>query len=41
MRDGAGYDAMKINLNAAMDGDSKADLELQADDIVVVSEGVF
>jgi len=37
----AGYDAMKINISAAMDGDPKADLELQANDMVVVSEGVF
>ena len=36
-----GYETMKINIKAVMDGDSGQDLVLQPGDTVVVSEGVF
>lgn len=39
--DDAGYDSMRVNIGAAMSGDSKADVVLRSGDIVVVSEGVF
>jgi polysaccharide export outer membrane protein len=39
--EGTGYEAMKVNINAAMEGDSKADVVLHSGDIVVISEGVF
>lgn len=36
-----GYDPIKINIKAAMNGDAEADMILQSGDMVVVSEGVF
>ena len=36
-----GYETMKINIKAVMDGDSGQDLVLQPGDTAVVSEGVF
>ncbi|MCX7927011.1 MAG: polysaccharide export protein [Candidatus Omnitrophica bacterium] len=39
--DKAGYEAIKVNINAAMAGDSNADLVLRQGDIVVVSESAF
>ena len=36
-----GYEAIKVNTNAIMDGNSGEDILLEKDDIVVVSEGVF
>ena len=36
-----GYDTIKVNVGAAMDGNSNADVVLHSGDIVVVSEGVF
>ncbi len=38
---GTGYERIKVNLNAAMAGRSKADLVIQSQDIIVVSEGIF
>jgi len=38
---GPGYEQIKINIKAVMDGDSNADIVLQPGDTVVVSEGVF
>ena len=40
-KDQAGYETIKVNINAVMDGNSEADIILQPEDIVVVSEGVF
>jgi polysaccharide export outer membrane protein len=40
-KDQPGYDTIKINIKAVMDGDSKADLMLQNGDILVLSVGVF
>jgi len=40
-KDGAGYETIKVNIKAVMDGNSQADIILQPEDIVVVSEGVF
>ncbi len=37
----SGYEAIKVNLGSAMDGNSDADVVLHSGDIVVVSEGVF
>jgi len=36
-----GYDTIKVNINAVMDGSSKDDVVLETGDIVVISEGVF
>ena len=36
-----GYDNIKININAIMDGDAKSDVQVGQGDIIVVSEGVF
>lgn len=36
-----GYETLKVNIKAVMDGSSGDDLSLQSEDIVVVSEGVF
>jgi polysaccharide export outer membrane protein len=36
-----GYDNVKININAIMDGDAKSDVQVGQGDIIVVSEGVF
>lgn len=40
-KDDSGYETIKININAAMSGNSKLDIPLQPEDILVVSEGVF
>jgi polysaccharide export outer membrane protein len=37
----AGYETININIKEAMNGDSKADIILQPEDIVVVSKGLF
>ena len=39
--DKPGYQTLKINMKAVMDGNSQEDLSLQAGDIIVVSEGMF
>jgi polysaccharide export outer membrane protein len=39
--EGAGYQALKVNIKGVMDGDPDADIILKPEDIVVVSEGVF
>ena len=39
--DGPGYQTLKINMKAVMDGDSNKDLPIQPGDIIVVSEGMF
>lgn len=36
-----GYEKIKVNVKAVMNGDSNVDIILQAGDIVVVSEGIF
>ena len=41
LKDKPGYDAIKVNIKAVMDGNANEDLVLQPEDIVVVSEGVF
>lgn len=38
---GTGYEPMKVDLKAAMDGRNDQDLVLQPGDMVVVSEGIF
>lgn len=40
-KDKPGYETIKVNIKAVMNGDSEADILLQPEDIVVVSEGVF
>ncbi len=40
-KNGAGYETIKVNIKDVMNGSSKADIILQPEDIVVVSEGVF
>jgi len=40
-KDGSGYETMKININAVMEGNAREDIVLDPGDIVVVSEGVF
>ncbi len=40
-QDGPGYDTLKINMDAVMNGNSKEDTLLKAGDIIVVSEGIF
>lgn len=37
----AGYESIKVNINAVMDGATDADILLMPEDMVVVSEGVF
>jgi len=37
----AGYNVIKVNLNAAMKGSSKDDVVLKQGDIVVIEEGIF
>ena len=37
----AGYDNIKVDIKAVMNGDSEADLLIHPGDMVVVSEGVF
>jgi hypothetical protein len=39
--DAPGYQTLKINMKAVMDGDSEKDLPLKPGDIIVVSEGLF
>ncbi len=36
-----GYESIKINIKAVMDGDSQADLPIENGDIIVTSEGIF
>ena len=36
-----GYETIKVNINAVMDGSSKDDVVLETGDIVVISEGIF
>lgn len=36
-----GYEAIKVNINAVMNGSSQDDALLQPDDMVVVTEGIF
>ena len=38
---GAGYETIKVNIRAVMNGSSEADILLKPEDIVVVSEGIF
>ena len=38
---GAGYEAIKVNIKDVMNGETDADMLLEPGDIVVVSEGVF
>ena len=40
-KDKPGYDTVKVNIKAIMDGADKEDMVLQPEDIVVVSQGVF
>lgn len=37
----AGYESIKVNINAVMNGSSKDDVLLEPGDIVVVTEGIF
>ncbi|MBN2097696.1 MAG: polysaccharide export protein [Candidatus Omnitrophica bacterium] len=37
----AGYETIKININDVMNGNSDADIAIQPEDIIVVSEGMF
>ena len=39
--DQPGYETIKVNIKAVMDGDAQADLVLKSGDILVVSEGIF
>jgi len=39
--DGPGYEMIKVNIRAVMNGNSKSDIVLKPEDIVTVSEGVF
>lgn len=41
LQDRNGYENIKININAVMNGDSQADLAIEKGDIIVVSEGIF
>ncbi len=41
LKKGTGYENIKINIKAVMDGDSQADLLIENGDIIVISEGVF
>ncbi len=40
-KDRPGYISIKVDLKAVMDGDAKADIVIEAGDIIVISEGVF
>ncbi len=40
-REGVGYEAIKVNMKAIMEGSTSDDIILKQGDIVVVSEGVF
>jgi polysaccharide biosynthesis/export protein len=40
-QDATGYETIKININAVMNGDSDEDIPLRPGDIIVVSQGMF
>jgi polysaccharide export outer membrane protein len=40
-KDKPGYETIKVNIRAIMDGDAESDLLIQLSDIVIVSEGIF
>lgn len=40
-KDRPGYISIKVDLQAVLDGDAKADIVVEAGDIIVISEGVF
>ena len=40
-KDRPGYMSIKVDLNAVLDGDAKADIVIESGDIIVISEGVF
>ncbi len=40
-KEATGYESIKINIKAVMDGDSQADLPIENGDIIVTSEGIF
>lgn len=40
-KDAPGYETIKVNIKGVMNGSSEADIILQPEDIVVVSEGIF
>lgn len=40
-KDRPGYISIKVDIQAIMDGDARADVVLEAGDIVVISEGLF
>ena len=40
-KDGGGYETLKININAIMNGNAQEDILLEAGDMIVVSEGIF
>ncbi len=41
LKETKGYENIKININAVIDGDSQADLAIENGDIIVISEGIF
>jgi len=40
-KDRPGYRQIKVDIKAVMDGDARADIVIEAGDIIVVSEGIF
>jgi len=40
-KDRPGYISIKVDLDAVLDGDAKADIIIEPGDIIVVSEGIF
>ncbi|PKL39673.1 MAG: polysaccharide export protein, outer membrane [Spirochaetae bacterium HGW-Spirochaetae-1] len=40
-QDRPGYRQIKVDIKAVMDGDARADIVIEAGDIIVVSEGIF
>ncbi|HOP62749.1 MAG TPA: polysaccharide biosynthesis/export family protein [Spirochaetota bacterium] len=40
-KDRPGYMSIKVDLQAVMDGDARADIVIEPGDIIVISEGVF
>ncbi len=40
-KEASGYESIKINIKAVMDGDSQEDLPIETGDIIVTSEGIF
>lgn len=40
-KNGSGYNPIKVNITAVMDGDCNQDILLRQGDIVIISEGVF